>query len=160
MIQSWHGLHLIERIVASSPYRRGTSLPVDVTGHLWKCKCAIYVNPATRETKLLFVQMSMTAVALLVVPLRLICRFLLLKSPGWDNISMVFAMVSNLMVMYPNFRFRTRLLGSVFLPSSPGAQRAVCLTALRCDALIGHSTECSLVTFAKVCKTLYRLYTK
>ena len=40
------------------------------------------VNPPSRRTELIAVQVSMTAVARLVVSLRLISRYMILKSPG------------------------------------------------------------------------------
>lgn len=46
---------------------------------------AINDHLVTRSAELLSVQISMAAVAVLAVALRLISRFLVLKNPGWDD---------------------------------------------------------------------------
>ena len=50
-------------------------------------------SPSTR-TVLIAVQVSMTAAALLIVALRLISRYMILKSPGWDDYATTAAMVA------------------------------------------------------------------
>lgn len=42
-------------------------------------------HPVNRRAELLSVQVSMAAVAVLVVALRLVSRFVILRSPGWDD---------------------------------------------------------------------------
>ncbi|KAK0514454.1 hypothetical protein JMJ35_003071 [Cladonia borealis] len=49
-------------------------------------------SPSTR-TVLIAVQVSMTATALLIVALRLISRYMILKSPGWDDYATTAAMI-------------------------------------------------------------------
>ncbi len=51
-------------------------------------------NPPSRRTELIAVQVSMTAAALLIVALRLISRYMILKSPGWDDYAITVAMVT------------------------------------------------------------------
>lgn len=48
----------------------------------------------TRSAELLSVQISMAAVAVLAVALRLISRFLIIKSPGWDDYIIILGMVN------------------------------------------------------------------
>lgn len=48
----------------------------------------------TRSAELLSVQISMAAVAVLAVALRLISRFLILKNPGWDDYIMILGTAS------------------------------------------------------------------
>ena len=59
------------------------------------------VNPPSRRTELIAVQVSMTAVALLIVALRLISRYMILKSPGWDDYAIMAAMVA--LTLAPGF---------------------------------------------------------
>ena len=51
------------------------------------------VDPATRRAQLLGLQIAMTTFALILVVLRLLPRYLILKSPGWDDHSIAVAMV-------------------------------------------------------------------
>ena len=57
---------------------------------------SIHDNTPTRRTELIAVQVSMTAVALLLVALRLISRYMIIKSPGWDDYAIIVAMVGPL----------------------------------------------------------------
>ena len=58
-------------------------------------------NPPSRRTELIAVQVSMTAVALLIVALRLISRYMILESPGWDDYAITAAMVA--LALAPGF---------------------------------------------------------
>lgn len=51
-------------------------------------------DPPSRKAMLIAVQVSMTAAALLIVALRLISRYMILKSPGWDDYAITAAMVA------------------------------------------------------------------
>ena len=58
-------------------------------------------NPPSRRAVLIAVQVSMTAAAFLVVSLRLISRYMILKSPGWDDYAIMAAMVA--LILAPGF---------------------------------------------------------
>lgn len=59
------------------------------------------INPPSRRTELIAVQVSMTAAALLIVALRLVSRYMILKSPGWDDYAITVAMVA--LILAPEF---------------------------------------------------------
>ena len=58
-------------------------------------------DPPSKRTVLIAVQVSMTAAALLIVALRLISRYMILKSPGWDDYATTAAMVA--LILAPGF---------------------------------------------------------
>lgn len=53
-----------------------------------------YTNPATRVSRLLTTHVTMVVLAAIVVALRLITRYLVVKNPGWDDYMIIIAMVS------------------------------------------------------------------
>lgn len=53
-----------------------------------------YVDPSTRTAELLTIHITMIALASLVVALRLISRYLVVKNPGWDDYMIILAMVN------------------------------------------------------------------
>lgn len=59
------------------------------------------INPPSRRTELIAVQVSMTAAALLIVALRLVSRYMILKSPGWDDYAITVAVVA--LILAPEF---------------------------------------------------------
>jgi len=56
-----------------------------------------YTNPPNKRTELLTIHISLTALALLVVALRLVSRYMIVRSPGWDDHAILAAMVSTSM---------------------------------------------------------------
>ena len=57
--------------------------------------------PPKQRTVLIAVQVALTAAALLIVALRLISRYMILKSPGWDDYAITAAMVA--LTLAPGF---------------------------------------------------------
>ena len=57
--------------------------------------------PPKKRTVLIAVQVALTAAALLIVALRLISRYMILKSPGWDDYAIMAAMVA--LTLAPGF---------------------------------------------------------
>ena len=53
-----------------------------------------YTNPAIRVSKLLTTHVTMVVLAAIVVALRLITRYLVVKNPGWDDYMIIVAMVN------------------------------------------------------------------
>lgn len=68
------------------PGRNGSS---PASGHLPN-----HINPATRVSKLLITHVTMIVLAAVVVALRLITRYVVVKNPGWDDYMIIVAMVS------------------------------------------------------------------
>ncbi len=53
-----------------------------------------YTSPSTRTTELVLIHITMIMLASLVVGLRLICRYVVLNNPGWDDYLIIVAMVN------------------------------------------------------------------
>ena len=54
---------------------------------------ASYTKPATGVSRLLTTHITMVVLAAIVVALRLISRYLVVKNPGWDDYMIMIAMV-------------------------------------------------------------------
>lgn len=52
-------------------------------------------NPPTRVSRLLTTHVTMVVLAAVVVALRLITRYFVVKSPGWDDYMIIIAMVND-----------------------------------------------------------------
>lgn len=52
------------------------------------------INPPTNASRLLITHVTMMVFAAIVVALRLITRYLVVKNPGWDDYMIIVAMVN------------------------------------------------------------------
>lgn len=53
-----------------------------------------YINPPSRVSRLLIVHVTTIVFAAVVVTLRLITRYLVVKNPGWDDYMIIVALVN------------------------------------------------------------------
>jgi hypothetical protein len=65
-----------------------------------------FTNPPSERTKFITIQVSMTALAFLFVSLRLISRYMIIKSPGWDDHTIMVAMVFNSLIFCRELNLR------------------------------------------------------
>lgn len=93
-----------------------------------------HINPPNRAVELLTIELTLTVIAILFVVLRLISRYLITKTPGWDDYLIVVATV----VWYCS-----QMVNSLLMEFSGSGAAANDIDSLlhssrRCQASLGH----------------------